>query len=394
MKRMKSGIRRSCAGLLSAVVFLLPAMRSGAEVPSTSIEANTSFWWVLDEQAENGLRQGGSGDEAADRASGFNFRQGRLAFSFKSPGGRVETLLRLRLEERTDIIDFWGGYHPSNSLGLYIGQMKIPSTAEVLTEDHALDFISRSTFGLNVCDYSLSRTPYISSVMASKSYDRDLGLAVKGTVPCPGEAVLDYFIMVGNGIGANKYIGGGESDEFIYTNEFGDYYYGLRIELIPSNGLSLGGHVSSNSHADMALDKRGPVFDIDRGVWSFDIGARLPWKQRLNGFYGSGVMKDYWDSIAYRFEYTGWGLWTMQPLFDDRIELGIRYDFFSTDFYSSGSRTDQKNWTFGANYSPEKYIRIQLNYVVKDNVDEFEPDTDDNILFMNFQFLFDAHITE
>ncbi len=101
-------------------------------------------------------------------------------------------------------------------------------------------------------------------------------------------------------------------------------------------------------------------------------------------------MKDYWDSIDYRFDYSGWGLWTMQPLLGDRIELGIRYDVFSTEFNSSGSVTDQNNWTFGVNFSPEKYLRLQLNYVVKDTVDDFEPDRDDNILFMNFQFLYDA----
>jgi len=393
MKRLTASLLRVSAGLLFTVVTPSSSMGAGAGVPPTSIEANTSFWWILDEQAENGLLQGGSGDEAADRASGFNFKQGRLAFSFKSRGGRVETLLRLRLEERTDIIDFWGGYHPSSSVGFYIGQMKIPSTAEVLAADHALDFVSRSTFGQNVCDYSLSRTPYISSVMASKSYDRDLGMAVKGTLPGPGEAVLDYFIMAGNGIGANKYIGG-DADEFVYTNRFGDYYYGMRLELAPIPRLKLGGHASWNRHDDMALDKRGPVFDIDRSARSCDIGAVLPWRQRINGFYGSGVMKDYWDSIGYRFDYSGWGLWTMQPLLGDRIELGIRYDVFSTEFNSSGSVTDQNNWTFGVNFSPEKYLRLQLNYVVKDTVDDFEPDRDDNILFMNFQFLYDAVIVE
>lgn len=365
-------------------------MPAAAESPRVGIEANTSFWWTVMEEVENGLLQAGSLDAAADQASGFNFKQGRLAFSFESPEGRIEAFLRLRLEKRTDVIDFWGSYRAATWMAVSIGQMKIPSTAEVLAPDHGLDFITRTTFGRNVGDFALSRTPYISSVMAVKSYDRDLGIALRGAFPGDEAPLLGYFLMVSNGIGANKYIGGGESEEFFFTNRFGDFYYGTRVEGAPVPWVTLGAHASRNRHDDAALGDRGPVYDIDRTVWTADVEARLPWGQRVDGFYGRGRMEDFIESQEYRFDYSGWGMWTIQPLFEDRLELGLRYDTFTTEFGGNGDETGQENWTAGLNWRPDEYLRLQLNYMYKETVNEFESDLDDDILFLNIQFLFDG----
>jgi hypothetical protein len=387
---MRSGIPTlSLAAVLAAALMACP-LRAAAESPRIGIEANTSFWWVIAEEVENGLLQAGSLDAAADRASGFNFKQGRLAFSFESPNGKIGAFLRLRLEERTDVIDFWGSYRVVTWLTLSIGQMKIPSTSEVLTPDHMLDFITRTIFGQNLGDYALCRTPYISSVMAVKSYDRDLGIALRGGYPAGDVPLFGYFLMVSNGIGANKYIGGGESEEFLYTNRFGDFYYGLRVEGNPVPWMTFGAHASRNRHDDAALGARGPVYDIDRTVWTADAEARLPWGQRIDGFYGRGSMDDFIESQRYRFDYSGWGVWSIQPLFENRLELCLRYDVFKTEFNDDGDETSQENWTVGLSYSPEHHLRLQMNYVHKETVNEFEPDLDDDILFLNVQFLFEA----
>jgi hypothetical protein len=385
---------KSITPLLVIVVLAVLTPPAGADSPIIGIEANSSFWFTIYEEVENGLIQPGSGDPAADHASGFNFKLGRVALTFESPDRKIEALIRLRLEERTDVISFWGAYHAAPWLGAYIGQMKIPSTAEVLAPDHLLDFTSRTTFGRNVCDYSLSRTPYISSIMAAKSYDRDLGFALKGL--CPGRKApsIGYFIMASNGIGANRYIGGDTSEEFLYTNGFGDFYYGARLELSPASMLTLGTHLSMNRHDDMALGDRGPVYDIDRRVWTADSRLELPTGQRIEGFYGIGSMNDFIESQNYRFDYSGWGLWAIQPLVDGKIELGIRYDNFTYEFNEDGNKTSQNNLTAGVNYRPEEYLRLQLNYIYKQTVNEFEEDLDDNILYLNVQFIFDAMLME
>ncbi len=360
--------------------------------PRAGIEASTSFWWTVYEQVENGLSQQGSGDEAAEIASGFNFRQGRLAFSLLSPDGRIEAFLRLRLEERTDVIDFWGGWVPDGMLRARIGQMKIPSTAEVLRPDHDIDFITRSTFGRNVGDYSLSRTPYISSLMAARSWDRDLGASVDVAWPSREEPSATLFVMASNGIGAGKYIGGGESEEFVFTNSPGDLYYGARLEVTPRPFITAGVHASTNSHDDMALGDRGPVFDIGRSVWTVDSELRPPGGARVYGFYGSGKMDDFHDSQEYTFDYSGWGVQAIQPLKDGKLEIGARFDRFRTEFYNDGDERRLDHLTLGLNWMPARNARIQLNYIHKETAEEFEPDIDDDILFINFQFLFDAYL--
>ena len=356
---------------------------AGTEAPaggwtstSVTIEATTSFSWIIHEQVENGLLQAGSSDPADD--------------------GAIEGLIRLRLEERTDIIDFWGLYRPAPGLAIAIGQMKVPSTGEVLLPDDRLDFITRTTFGRILCDYSLLRTSYISPVMAAKSYNRDLGLAMHTEWPARNPHVRGFF-MAGNGLGAGRYIGGSESDEFLHTNSFGELYYGTRLEARPLRrpapvveDLVLGAHGSLNRHDDVALDARGPVFDIDRGAWSADLDAALSWGQRIYGFFGSGEMDDDWGTARYRFRYSGWGLSTLWKPDAWPLEFGVRYDEFTGRYRQVEDETTEQHWTFGLNWQPRVPLRLQLNYVAKESVSEADPDLDDNILYINVQFTFAA----
>jgi len=393
--------------MLIAAAFPFSTAADEGRSPSLDMEATASFWWTIHEQVQNGLIQQGSGDRAADHASGFAFRHGRIAFILGSSGGDLELLLRIRLEERTDIVDFYGGWIPSHIFRIYIGQMKIPSTAEVLTPYNDLDFASRSTFGRKVGDYSLTRTPYISSVMAARSYDRDLGLAIKGSWPGdrqrsnrqPGNRQPDgrpwevrWFLMAGNGMGANRYIGGRENEEFLYTNSLGNLYYGGRLEITPVHLVTAGIHASSNEHNDIALGDRGPVMDIDRKVWSADIAVGHPRSPRIYGFYGEGEMADYFDAQQYLFDYSGWGLQAVWPMLSGRLELALRFDRFVSESGRDGNETTRDDWTAGINFSPLENLRLQLNYVSKNAVNEFESDIDDDILYLNFQFYFDTNI--
>ncbi len=375
---------------IAVLIVIASSPVAAGDHPKFEAEATASFWWNIIEEVENGLIQAGSLDQAADVASGFSFRHGRVTLDIESPHGKVGALIRIRLEERTDIIDFWGAYHGAPWLNIYIGQMKVPSTFEVLTSYQKLDFATRTTFGQNVGDYSLSRTPYISSIMAVKSYHRDLGLAWKGVFSNRERTLLSYFLMISNGIGANRYIGGRESGEYIFTNRFGDFYYGLRLEAMPVDWVTIGAHFSMNTHDDIALGERGPVFDIDRSVWTVDLRAQLAWGLRVAGFFGDGDMNDFFDAQRYRFDYRGWGLWTLKAFLKDRIELGLRYDSFTTEFNEDGNETTQRNWTFGVNFRLQENLRLQLNYTDKETLNDFEPDVDDNILFMNFQLFFHA----
>lgn len=157
--------------------------------------------------------------------------------------------------------------------------------------------------------------------------------------------------------------------------------------------MTAGVHASSNEHDDFALGERGPVLDIDRSTWAADLAIGLPWGQRIYGFYGEGEMDDYFDSQRYLFDYSGWGVQAVVPVKSGSLELALRFDRFVSESGRDGNKTIQDNWTAGINYSPLENMRLQLNYVNKRTSNEFESDIDDDILYMNFQFYFDAKIT-
>jgi hypothetical protein len=386
--------------LISSLVTALLILSLGAsagEGPKAGFDATASFWWTIHEEVQNGLEQQGSSDRAADHASGFAFRHGRLTFALESSGGELELLVRIRLEERTDIVDFYGGWKPAPPFHLLVGQMKIPSTAEVITPYEDLDFATRSRFGQLAGDYSLTRTPYISSVMAAKSYDRDLGIAIKGSWEGDRHSgderpLARWFLMVGNGLGANRYIGGSANEEFLFTNSIGDMYYGARLEISPVSALNAGVHGSFNQHNDASLGEHGPVFDIERSTWTMDIDAVLPWMQRIYAFYGQGDMDDYFDAQRYLFDYSGYGIQTVVPT-GDFLELALRFDRFVSESGRDGNEMVEDNWTGGINFSPMEHLRLQLNYTYKKATNEFESDIDDNILLLNFQFYFDTMLS-
>jgi len=373
----------------------LPPVRAELpELPRVWVEANSSIWLTILEQNENGLTQQGSRDEAAQEASGFNMKQGRVALLFSGHDDKVEALVRLRLEERTDLLDFWGRYRHAPWLQITLGQQMIPSTHEVLVPDHLTDFITRTTFGQNLVNYSLAQTPYISSLMSINSYNRDLGVALEGEIPGGEKPLGRYFAMISNGIGSNNYIGADESSEFLWSNQFGDYLYGLRLEADPLEWVTVGGHVTYNDHDNAVLYDKKSVVDFNRTAWSTDVRVATPWATRLEAFYGSGEGRDFLEGQRYRFDFDGWAVWVIQALLENRLELGIRYDEFGQEFFNDGNKTEQRNWTFGVNYRPLEYIRIQLNYILKDTHNNFAKDVNDNILFTNFQFLFDTWLTK
>jgi hypothetical protein len=262
----------------------------------------------------------------------------------------------------------------------------------VLTPYDELDFASRSTFGRWVGDYSLTRTPYISSVMAAKAYNRDLGLALKGSWASSDGRGLSWFVMASNGMGANRYIGGEENEEFLFTNSIGELYYGARLEVSPHRLITAGVHASHNDHQNVALDERGPVFDLRRRVVTLDLRAGRPEGWRAYAFYGRGDMDDYFESQRYLFDYSGWGAQTVYPLKPEQLEVAFRFDRFTTEFADDGNETVQNNWTGGVNYQPKANMLVQLNYIAKRTANQFVPDVDDDILYLNFRFFFDADI--
>ena len=372
--------------LLISIVLQISGLSSNSLSDHLALEGNLSLWWDIYEQNENGILQTRTGSPAADVASGFNLKQGRISLNYRDNETPMSARFQIRLEERVALLDGYGVWSPSQLFHLYLGQMKIPTTYEVLIADSELDFVSRTTLSRNLTDWSLSRSPYYSALYGSRSYNRDLGIGIKGTFGSETiPSFLSYFLMAGNGLGANLFIGGKESKEFIFTNNLGDYFYSARLDASPFSWLSIGGHYSVNKHDKILFNDEKTVFDLDRRSWSVDSQLESS-RVRIAAMYGAGKVDDnYFYTAEKDLDYSGYEFRFLIWLIQSRLQLGTRYDIYTYRFLGSGISTDQRNLTVGLNIVLTNTARLQLNYIVKKTDNQIEQDPKDNILLLNLQ---------
>jgi len=353
------------------------------------------LWWTVHEQNENGLLQPLSSDEAAQEASGFSIRRARLWTDLEtehlrarlslrlegSPPGLLDAYLAVPLYQQ--YIELWGG------------QMKIPSTYEVGLPSADLDFVTRSLLSQRATDLALSQSPSLSSPRFNgvRTYLRDVGVGLKGRV-LGGR----YFLMVGNGFGANQFIGGSEFKQEIYSNSFGAYFYAGRLgyEILPRAedgsgdpvALELGGHFSWNEHPDVVLDDERTVLDVRRRSWSGDLRLWLGKLVKLTGLFGGGAVLDDLDNDDKDdYAYRGWeGALVLSPL-PGTLDFAHRYEGFAHERYENGAVDTLHVWTLGASWTPLTELKLQLNYKWKMLDSDREPERDDNALLLMAQGL-------
>ena len=349
-------------------------------------------WWTMYEQVENGRLQSKTRDEAQQEAHGFSLRRVRVSVRSGGLQERIGYKVELKLDSTPELSDCYVGFRLSDALRLYLGQMKIPSTYEVDASSTELDFISRTLLSRSVPDWTLSGYPSNFGTVtftASRSVLRDLGVGLKGTVK---RDLLRYFVMIGNGLGANLYVGGNENRQFIRTNGLGELLYGLRLDLRPMDWVALGGHYARNTHENMIVRDvaKGAVIDLHRTSWSADMGVACPGRVRVRGMYAGGAMD---EDILYGdgkkdylyWGYEGKGVW---EILRDRLEIGIRFDTYRYEFNESDDRTEANTWTLGGTYRHRAALKTQLNYMRKETVARDEPDLKDDILLASLQFVF------
>lgn len=358
---------------------LCPMRQAGAE-PATG--GYVQIWWTVHEAVENGLRQAGSGDRAQQVASGFSVRRARVSLQDTLASSRFHYRVEALLEKSARLTDCFLAGRVSEGLELRVGQMKIPSTCEVMTPLGQRDFIQPSTVSLLTADWSLSRTPYIATFMGNRGYLRDVGVGLEART-----GRLRSFAMVGNGLGANLFVGGDQHKEFVKTNSPGDWLYGLRLDAQVLGWLDLGGHGLVNRHDDMLFNDERTVIDLDRRTWSVDARARLPADLRLAGLYAGGVVDDdFYRDGKTNYEYVGRELKALHWLRPQQLETGLRWDRYEYEFNESGSPVTRSDWTLGLNYYWGGDAKVQVNYTWRDTDEAYLPDLDDNALLANLQF--------
>lgn len=357
------------------------------------------MWWSLYDEVTNGLRHPITLEEAPDEASGFSIYRARLRATVEK--GRVTGTVSVRLDGSPPaLLDAYFSVPVlARHLGLWAGQMKIPSTYEVLVSGAKWDFLTRSRFSENVVDFSLSRGPIASAYQffGAKAYQRDLGFALKGKISSKGLSG-DYFLMIGNGLGANRFIGGKEKKQEIFANSLGDYLYAARVtfgtdEQSPGKNerrkpiqARAGGHVSWNHHPNVLLDDERSVMNIKRRSWSVDAHTSIYNLLKLTGMYGEVIVDDDFDDdgkIDYKFD--GWELKAIATLKPNLLDVGFRYDVFTDEYYENGAENTYRAYTFGIDYSAPHNIRLQLDYKFKQFESDVDLDLDENVLVLAAQ---------
>lgn len=393
----------SRAALLLALLGLLAQPAHAYDVSEDlRVYGHAQLWFTVLEQMEEAeeLYQFPSHDPAVTETTGFSLYRARAGADLHLLDRLLEFNTQVRLEKNASLLDCYLGLHLAPWLSLYFGQFKIPAPAEALSSSRSLDFIFRPDITEYLVDFSLSRTTHPSSLFYGVyNYLRDFGVGVKGEVDL-GPGRLRYFFMASNGLGANLFISGRVKPGYILTNP-GQLFTGLRIEAKDFFGvLTVGGHLNYNWHDNMVFNSGRKVVDVKRIAYSGDATVRIPATGiRLGGLYGEGEIRDdYDDDGRTDLVYSGWEcrlLWRLNDLLSRLLpspfweqhafELGARFDYYVREWNQAGEQVVSKNWTFGLNYFFDRFLKVQLNYVVRFTDDPSLFDLDDDILLLSVQ---------
>jgi hypothetical protein len=353
------------------------------------------LWYRPYEAADNGAIQPNTEHEGAQISSGFSFRRVRL--SADAVADRFAFRLELGFETgfTMPLLDVWVKLHCYKGYAdIVAGQMKIPSTYENLESSSDLDLITMSTLSEYIPNWQLSRhANETSPFYGNRANQRDMGLGFRGNFRGFG-----YFLMVGNGLGANFGIGGSEYKQQVFANGFGAYFYGVRMSLdfaelfrqaldpAKIGRMEVGGHFSYNNHANMVYTDQKSVFDLDRLSWSADMHINITKYLRLTGMYGQGYINDgflYDGKTDYR--YSGWEVKIMAAPIPETLELGVRADSYTYEYSLNGEKEQLMSYTFGVSWKFWDHFRLDANYKLKRIWTHLKRDPVGDVMILQFQ---------
>jgi hypothetical protein len=333
------------------------------------------FWYRPYEMAPNGA-VAWNGDKGAQIASGFSFRRVRLyteafasLFSFR---------LELAFENGFQLLDAWARLNAYKKyIVVAVGQMKIPSTYENMDPSYALDMITMSTISEVMPNYQLSMHANDTSPFRGyKANQRDMGVGLRGDAYGFG-----YFLFVGNGLGADYAIGAGESKQNFWANQFGAYFYGVRLtmdfartfknamEKAQIKRLEIGGFFSYNDHQNMVSGDKQTVYDLNRLDYDVELNVAITKYLRLTGMYGWGVIRDnFMRNSKTDCEFYGWEAKVMVAPIPETLELGARVDYYYSELNENGETDETRSYTIGISWRFWDHFRLDFNYKFKEIV--------------------------
>jgi len=325
--------------------------------------------WFLSQQNEGYVNNPG----VEQGTSGFRIRRARLSFKSElSEIFSVESWVEFADVQRA-LLDLKAIAKIAPELTVTVGQF-IPPTQM----NETANLLSSNLPFYEISDIASKLTSY----MGHDSY-RDVGIMVGGTI----NKMFKYGVYYGNGNGRFGY-----ANTNIINRKFGQGLMGMRLDVEPVKGLTVGAHYSINKQDSINTGTAAaPVFSSkDRSSFSFNAEANdLGLKGLLARFeYGNGKIDEILKNA--KTEYDGWYA-TLGYKVIPELQVLFRYDTYNETLKSTKGLADvtgkAKNMTFGTTYFFMKdntdIVKIGLNYNIRK---EESVDLRNNIFVLWTQF--------
>ncbi len=270
--------------------------------------------------------------------SSFRIRRARLSFAGNivesERFGTADYRLQVDFASSPQIVDAWVRYRPFRELGVQVGQFKVPLSIE--NSEYAplqLEFI----------DYSLVVQRLVrmsgNDVTGISSTGRDCGVQLYGSfLPKEGFNILSYNLAVFNGNGINK------SD----NNQSKDVVGRLMVN--PLRDLTIAGYYQYGE--GNFGESRYVCYQRYGGGIAYEGKSAFARAEYIAGITGSTSAEGAYASAGWKFSTPSAGNGT----------VGVRFDYFDDNIHTSQR---EFNYTLGASYKPWKYLRLQLDYAIK-----------------------------
>jgi hypothetical protein len=345
---------------LSLVLFAFVAIpKSSVNAQGVKIHGFMQSWLYLNQQNPSPI------EGVEDAMSGLRIRRAKIGVvGDLNEVFSINAMLDFSFAN-TNLVDFAFIAKVSPELVFTVGQFIAPLQ---MYESGRLSSSSITIYEISNVSRNLSEN------MGFNSY-RDVGIMVSGAFA----NMFKYYAYYGNGQGRLNFAGTN-----ILNRKLSDGLYGLRLEVEPAKGLSIGAQYSINSQ-DNVNTSSGIVFR-DRNSFSADIatqGFGLPFLSAILS-YGMGEVKDL------NYDYDGLSA-TLTFDITKQFQAVGRFDSYNRKPTLDGANeSNYNNIVFGVNWyyfkDNAEIFKIGINYHIMNEDDNNKIDNDVLLLWTQVKF--------
>lgn len=312
-----------------------------------------------------------------DLSSPYGFSIRRLRFK---PYGQITEKIDWGFQLSYDrqvlkLLDVYINFKPSASFNIKVGQFAPPAAKSGALAD---ELFSTTKMLL------IQRAPITQNWLGNANLYayRTVGVQLSGKIL---DKKLYYGVMFSNPKGNGLFTPA--TKHVIYNHPDNGYALWGRIEFKPVNGIGIGGFAHSGTETNMQTDNIGNIEEVatDRQSYGAHFFMKKSGFRILTEFIGGKIDIEDGDEM----KYTG-------AFFDISYRLkdfapALRYDFYTPNDGNPDVNhvKSYRNFTIGATYFINKKVKIQANYIVRDEDMEQGVDKIDNdLIFFQLQYAF------